>query len=38
MLNGGHDVEVDALVRPGDRIIARSRCRDIYHKGGKTGP
>jgi len=38
MLNGGNDVEVLALARPGDRIVARSRYRDVYQKEGKTGP
>jgi acyl dehydratase len=38
MLNGGNDVEVRALARPGDRIVARSRYRDIYQKEGKSGP
>src|SRR5262245_37994002 len=30
MLNGGNDVEVRSLARPGERIVARSRYRDVY--------
>ncbi len=38
MLNGGNDVEVLALARPGDRIVARSRYKDVFQKEGKSGP
>jgi hypothetical protein len=38
MLNGGNDVEVRALARPGDRIVARSRYKDVFQKEGKSGP
>ncbi|HTU02760.1 MAG TPA: MaoC family dehydratase N-terminal domain-containing protein [Candidatus Sulfotelmatobacter sp.] len=37
LLNGGNEVEVYALARPGDRIRAKSRYVDIYQKEGKSG-
>jgi len=37
LLNGGNQVEVYALARPGDRIRARSKYVDIYQKDGKSG-
>jgi acyl dehydratase len=38
MLNGGNDVEIYALARPGDRIQAHSRYLDVYQKEGRSGP
>lgn len=37
LLNGGNEVEVYRLARPGERIRARSRYVDIYQKEGKSG-
>jgi len=37
LLNGGNEVEVHQLARPGDRIRARSRYVDIYQKEGRSG-
>jgi acyl dehydratase len=38
MLNGGNDVEIYALARPGDRVQAHSRYLDVYQKEGRSGP
>jgi acyl dehydratase len=38
LLNGGNQVEVYQLARPGDRIRAKSKYVDIYQKEGKSGP
>jgi len=37
LLNGGNQVEVYQLARPGDRIRAKSKYVDIYQKEGKSG-
>lgn len=37
LLNGGNDLEVYALAKPGDRIHAVSRYKDIYQKEGRSG-
>ncbi len=37
LLNGGNQVEVYQLARPGDRIRAKSKYIDIYQKEGKSG-
>ena len=37
LLNGGNQVEVYQLARPGERIRARSKYTDIYQKEGKSG-
>jgi acyl dehydratase len=37
LLNGGNQVEVHQLARPGDRIRAKSKYVDIYQKEGKSG-
>ena len=37
LLNGGNEVEVYRLARPGERIRAKSRYVDIYQKEGKSG-
>lgn len=38
LINGGNEVEFYAFARPGDRIVAISRYRDIYQKEGSSGP
>lgn len=38
MLNGGNDVEIYALARPDDRLVATSRYLQIFQKEGRTGP
>lgn len=37
ILNGGNQVEVYQLARPGDRIRAKSKYVDIYQKEGRSG-
>ena len=37
LLNGGNQVEVHQLARPGERIRAKSKYVDIYQKEGKSG-
>ena len=37
LLNGGNQVEVYQLARPGDRIRAKSKYVDIYQKEGRSG-
>ena len=37
LLNGGDQVEVYQLARPGDRIQGKSKYVDIYQKEGKSG-
>lgn len=37
LLNGGNQVEVYQLARPGERIRAKSKYVDIYQKEGKSG-
>lgn len=38
LLNGGNEVEVYQLARPGERIRAKSKILDIFQKEGKSGP
>jgi len=38
VLNAGTEVEVYALARPGDRLVARNRILDIQEKQGRSGP
>lgn len=37
LVNGGNEVEVYALAKPGDRIVAKSRYNDIFQKEGRSG-
>ena len=38
ILNGGNEVEVYQLARPGERIRVRSRYAEMYEREGRTGP
>jgi hypothetical protein len=37
-MNGGYEYEFFRYVRPGERIMLRSRYADIYQRNGRTGP
>ena len=38
LLNGGYQYEVFRYARIGERIVCRSRYKDIYQRDGSTGP
>jgi hypothetical protein len=38
VLNGGNQVEIYQLAKPGEKIRARSKYVDIYQKDGRSGP
>jgi hypothetical protein len=38
LLNGGYEYELFRYARPGERIVSRSRYRDIYERAGRDGP
>jgi hypothetical protein len=38
ILNGGYEYEFYSYPRIGERIVSRSRYRDIYQREGKSGP
>ena len=38
LMNGGYEYEFFRYVRPGERIMLRSRYADIYQRNGRTGP
>lgn len=38
LLNGGYEYELFRYARLGERIVCRSRYKDIYQKDGRSGP
>ena len=38
LLNGGYAYEMFRYARPGERIVCRSRYKDIYERDGRNGP
>jgi len=38
ILNGGYEYEFYSYPKVGERIVSRSRYRDIYQREGKSGP
>ena len=38
VLNGGNDVEIYRLAKPGERIRVKSKYLDIYQREGRSGP
>jgi hypothetical protein len=38
LINGGNEVEVYAYARPNERIVAKSKYKNVYQKEGSSGP